>query len=111
MSVLELDVDLSRGQPGGPPDPAGHPAPGPSDAPEQGWQEYLPKVREYLAYCEQSGVQLEARGATLDPKYHPTADGAVKMIAHGGNPAEAKKIRKAFRALTGGPADHDDDEG
>ena len=70
--------------------------------PAGGWQEYLPKVREYLAYCEQTAAWIEARGSTLDPKYHPTADGAVKMIAHDGNPAKAQLIRRAFRELAGG---------
>ncbi len=31
------------------------------------------------------------------------------MIAYGGNPAEAKKIRRAFRELTGAPAAEQDD--
>jgi len=68
------------------------------------WQEHVPKVREYLAYCEQSSTWIEARGSTLDPRYHPTADGAVKMIAHDGNPAKAQLIRQAFRELAGGQA-------
>jgi hypothetical protein len=76
-------------------------APG-SVAPVEDWQEYVPKVREYLAYCEQSAVWIEARGSTLDLRYHPAADGAVKMIAHDGNPAKAEMIRKAFRELRGG---------
>jgi len=63
--------------------------------------DYAQKVREYLAYCRWSAAQLEARGSALDPKYHPTADGAVKMIPHGGVPAEAKRIREAFRDLAG----------
>ena len=49
----------------------------------------------------------------LDPAYHPTADGAVKLIPHRGDPAAADDIRATFTALTspvllhgqpGGPA-------
>jgi hypothetical protein len=74
---------------------------GPSEAPEEGWQEYVPKVREYLACCERSRAWIEARGSTLDPKYHPAADGAVKVIFHRAATAEADKIRQAFRELAG----------
>ena len=62
---------------------------------------YTGPVREYLAYCKWAAAWLSERGSSLDPKYHPTADGAVKMIPHGGVPAEAKRIREAFRDLAG----------
>lgn len=71
-----------------------------ADSPAEGWQDYVPQVREYLAYCERSRAWLAARGWSLDPRCHPTADGAVKMTAHGGNVAEAEKVRQAFRELT-----------
>jgi hypothetical protein len=63
--------------------------------------DYVAQVREYLAFCEQSRAELAALGRTLDPKCHPTADGAVKLIAHRGNADEAEKIRQAFGELTG----------
>jgi hypothetical protein len=53
---------------------------------------YETQVRAYLADCEQASVKL-------DPRYHPAADGAAKMIPHGGVPAVAKKIREAFQAV------------
>lgn len=76
---------------------------GPSEAPVKGWEAYVPQVREYLGYCNWSRAWLGGRGASIDPKYHPTADGAVKMIFHRGDPAEAKKIRRAFRELADDP--------
>jgi hypothetical protein len=57
-------------------------------------------VREYLAYCKRAAAELKLQGSQLDPKYHPTADGAVKMIPHGGDATRAKEIRAAFRELT-----------
>jgi hypothetical protein len=60
---------------------------------------YDDQVRAYLADCRKAAAELGARGSALDPKYHPTADGAVKMIPHRGDPAEAKVIRQAFRDL------------
>jgi hypothetical protein len=62
---------------------------------------YTGPVRAYLSYCRKAAAELEARGSFLDPKYHPTADGAVKMIPHRGESSEARKIREAFRELTG----------
>jgi hypothetical protein len=59
--------------------------------------DYEQQVRDYLAYCRGAWKQLRGN---LNPKYHPTGDGAVKMIAHRGDAGEAKKIREAFRALT-----------
>jgi len=47
-------------------------------------------VRAYLADCA---------GAELDRRYHPTAEGAVKMIAHHGR-SEADMIRAAFTQAT-----------
>ena len=52
----------------------------------------------HLAYCRQAWKELRGN---LDPRHHPTADGAVKLIAHNGVAAEAKRIREAFRELTG----------
>ena len=60
---------------------------------------YDEQVRAYLADCRKAAAELEARGSALDPKYHPSADGAVKMIPHRGDLAEAKAIREAFRDL------------
>ena len=62
-----------------------------------GERDYGQAVRAYLADCELAAAEMEAAGSSLDPKSHPTADGAVKMIPHGGNSAEAAKIRQAFR--------------
>lgn len=58
--------------------------------------DYEQQVRAYLADCARVAAELQAKGSALDPKYHPTADGAVKMIPHGGDPAKAKQIRAAF---------------
>ena len=63
--------------------------------------DYTGPVREYLTYCRKAAAELEAGGSSLDPKYHPTADGAAKMIPHNSVSAEARKIREAFRELTG----------
>jgi len=73
-----------------------------TEPPAEGWQHYARQVGEYLDYCARSRAELEAVGRALDRRYHPTADGAVKMIAHAGNLAEAEKIRQAFAELTGG---------
>jgi hypothetical protein len=64
--------------------------------------DYACQVREYLAYCEAARGQLEARGGSLDRKYHPTAGGAVRMIPHTGDRARAAEIRRTFAELTGG---------
>lgn len=66
--------------------------------------DYDGPVREYLAYCKRAAAELQLKGSSLDPKYHPTADGAVKMIPHNGDKTEARKIREAFREATEGPA-------
>jgi len=55
---------------------------------------YAADIRAYLTGC------LAHRGQ-LDPAYHPTADGAVKMIPHRGDPGEAAKIRATFTAIYG----------
>jgi len=65
---------------------------------------YAEQVREYLVYCRRAAMQLTARGSALDPKHHPTENGACRMIPHRGDPAEAKAIRQAFRDQTEGPA-------
>jgi hypothetical protein len=62
------------------------------------WGDYRQAVRDYLAYCQLAAAELDAAGSALDPKHHPTAAGAVKMIPHGSDPAEAAKIRQAFDA-------------
>jgi len=66
---------------------------------EGGVSDYDGPVRRYLADCRKAAAELEAAGSFLDPKYHPTADGACKLIAHRGVPAEAAKIREAFRSV------------
>ncbi len=62
--------------------------------------DYTAQVREYLAYCEDARAELEARGSGLDPHHHPTTAGAVKMIPHGSDRAEADVIRRVFGELT-----------
>jgi len=64
--------------------------------------DYAGQVREYLAYCEDARGQIEACGGGLDPRYHPSVDGAVKMIPHQSDRARADAIRLAFAELTGG---------
>jgi hypothetical protein len=64
--------------------------------------DYTGQVREYLTYCEAARRQLAARGGRIDPRYHPTSTGAVKMIPHGSDRARAAAIRQAFGELTGG---------
>ena len=39
-------------------------------------QPYAAEIRAYIADCLRHRAQL-------DPAYHPTADGAVKLIPHG----------------------------
>jgi len=57
--------------------------------------DYDQQVRDYLAYCCQAWKQLRGN---LDPKYHPTEAGALRLIYHR-TPAEAQEIRRAFREL------------
>ena len=66
---------------------------------ETGTADYAGQVREYLAYCEDARAQVEARGGRVDPKYHPSADGAVKMIPHGSDRARGAAIRRASGEL------------
>ena len=54
---------------------------------------YEAEVRGYVADC------LRLRGQ-LAPAYHPTADGAVKLIPHGSDAEEAERIRQTFAAVT-----------
>jgi hypothetical protein len=61
--------------------------------------DYTGQVRAYLAYCRRSAAELKARGSFLSPEFHPTAAGAVKMIPHRSDPAEARAIRQAFREV------------
>ena len=58
---------------------------------------YAAEVAAYLDYCQDAWRQMRGQ---LDPQYHPTEDGAVKLIFHRGDKAEAEKIRQAFRDLT-----------
>jgi len=51
-----------------------------------------PAIREYMAYCH----RIRLAGLRLKPKYHPTAEGAVKMIAHHDDKDQAKEIKKIF---------------
>jgi hypothetical protein len=44
---------------------------------------------------------MEACGGRIDPRYHPSADGAVKMIPHQSDRVRADAIRQAFGELTG----------
>lgn len=62
--------------------------------------DYDGPVREYLRYCKRAAAELQLKGSSLDERYHPTADGAVKMIPHNGDKTEARKIREAFREAT-----------
>ena len=63
------------------------------------WRRYESAVRDYFADCELAAAELAAAGSCLDRRWHPTADGAVKMIPHHGDSAEAAKIRLVFRAV------------
>ena len=54
---------------------------------------YEAEVRGYVADCQRLRGQL-------DPAYHPTANGAVKLIPHGGDAEEAERIRQTFAAVT-----------
>ncbi len=55
---------------------------------------YEAQVLAYLADCRQAKTLLDGR-------WHPTGDGAVKVIWHNGDKAEARKIRETFAALSG----------
>jgi hypothetical protein len=62
---------------------------------------YAAAIASYFADVEAANLELAPK-AQLRPEHHPTADGAVKMIPHHGDPVEAAKIRRAFRLATGG---------
>ena len=64
--------------------------------------DYDGPVREYLRYCRQAAAELQLKGSSLDERYHPTPDGAVKCIPHNGDKAEARKIREAFAGALAG---------
>ena len=66
--------------------------------------DYDDQVRGYLRYCKRAAAEMEAAGSALNPEYHPTAAGACKLIPHNSVPAEAAKIRQAFREITEGSA-------
>lgn len=74
---------MSEPSPQADPETPGHAEPPPFGA----------QVRAYLADC--------AALPGLDRRYHPTADGAVKVIWHHG-PDEADQIRDSFRTITEG---------
>ena len=67
-----------------------------SGSEQRGEAAYEPEVREYIAYCR--AYWRQSRG-WLRPAYHPTAEGACRLIWHNGDPREAAKIRDAFTAL------------
>ena len=62
--------------------------------------DFEPAVREYLRYCRRAAAELKLQGSSLDKRFHPTADGAVKMIPHNGVQADAKLIREAYVKVT-----------
>jgi hypothetical protein len=74
------------------PEPGPEPEPEPEPKPEPGQPDppFATAVRDYLADCARY---------KLNPRYHPTADGAVKMIRHHGR-AEAAMIRAAYAQVT-----------
>jgi hypothetical protein len=57
-------------------------------------------VRAYIDGCQRMRGQL-------DPAYHPTADGAVKLIPHHGDHQAAEAIRATYTALTSAVIIHD----
>jgi hypothetical protein len=65
--------------------------------------DYDGPVRDYLAYCKRAAAELKLQGSSLDPKYHPTEAGCLKLVYYR-TPAEAQEIRRAFRELTAGHA-------
>ena len=60
---------------------------------------YAGQIREYLAYCQDARAQVAARGFRIDPRHHPSAEGAIKMIPHGSDRAAADEIRRTFGEL------------
>ncbi len=65
--------------------------------------DYTGPVRDYLRYCKRAAAELKLQGAVLERKYHPSEAGACRMVYHR-TPAEAEKIRQAYRELTAGHA-------
>ena len=61
--------------------------------------DYEPAVREYLRYCKRAAAELRLQGSRLEPKYHPTEVGCLRLVFHR-TPAEAEQIREAFREVT-----------
>jgi hypothetical protein len=57
---------------------------------------FAAEVGRYLADCT-------AYARVLSPAYHPTEDGALKLIHHRGQD-QAAQIRAAFRAVAGDQA-------
>jgi hypothetical protein len=53
-------------------------------------------ITRYVDDCAAAAWQLPGG---LNPACHPTADGAVKMIPHRGDPRRADAIRAAFQEL------------
>jgi hypothetical protein len=60
---------------------------------------YEREIRDYIGYCRAAWKQLRGQ---LNTTYHPTAEGACKLIWHGGDLAEAAKIKAAFAKVTSG---------
>ena len=52
-----------------------------------------------VRYVEDCGAAAWQLPGGLNPAYHPTADGAVKMIPHHGDARKAEAIRVAFGQL------------
>lgn len=65
--------------------------------------DYDGPVREYLRYCKRAAAELKLQGSHLEPKYHPTEAGLLRLVYHR-TPAEAEALRKAFREATAGQA-------
>ena len=58
------------------------------------------QVLENLGHRADACGQVEAHGFRVDPRHHPSAEGAVKMIPHGSDRARAEAIRQTFAELT-----------
>jgi hypothetical protein len=61
-------------------------------APVTGRDEITGYVRQYLADCR-------THRKLLDPRHHPTEDGALKTVFHRGH-AQEEAVRAAYRQLT-----------
>ena len=100
----QVSATISRPTPTAYPGPTPRPTPEnrPADSlaagrPADGAMPWLTEACVYLADCRTKG---------LDPKYHPTAAGAVKVIGHRADPAEAAAIRAAFALALDLPAEY-----